>query len=274
MIGGPTPCFWRAPTDNDKGGGTNSYETQWRGFGLDRLAVVDTSGIEVRQLCSQALELKVVLFIEPTNSQHDHPGVSQSQLGPEGGYNPITLEPAPAGEGILQKKRVRSGTSESSWFRVGVVYTIYGNGDLVVEYDVKPSSKLPPLPRVGVQFKIDKKCKDVHWYGRGPFECYPDRKEAAFVGIYHDTVERLHVPYTVPGECGGRTDVRWVGIVDDKHVGLFANLEGEEESMQLSVSSFTTDELDLATHEEDLKEGEELEVIFVALFMFSILWVF
>ncbi|CAM6110904.1 unnamed protein product [Calypogeia fissa] len=260
MSGGPTPCFWRAPTDNDKGGGTNSHETHWRASGLDRLAIVDTSGIEVRQLCSQAIELKVSLFIEPKNSPHDHPEVSQSQAGAEGGYNPITLEPESAGDGTLQKKKqLRSGTSESSWFRVGVTYTIYGNGDLVVEYDVKPNSKLPPLPRVGVEFKMDKKCRNVHWYGRGPFECYPDRKEAAFVRVYHDTVEHLHVPYIAPGECGGRTDVRWVGITNDKDVGLFAMLENEN-PMQLSVSPFSTDELDKAKHEEELKEEDDLEV--------------
>lgn len=264
MSGGPIPCFWRAPTDNDKGGGSNSYNTQWRAFGLDKLAVVDTSGFEVRQVSSQALELKVFLFIEPTNSGHEGPGVSQSQAGPEGGYNPTTLEPITAEEDISQKtKPIRPGTEESSWFRVGVTYTIYGTGALVIEYDIKPNSRLPPLPRVGIQFNIDKKCRDVNWYGRGPFECYPDRKEAAFVGLFHDTVEHMHVPYTVPGECGGRTDVRWVGITDDKDVGLFAMLENQD-LMQLNVSSFTSDELDVAMHEEELKEGDDLEV-----FLFS-----
>jgi beta-galactosidase len=38
--GGPVPCFWRAPTDNDRGGEAMSYSARWRAAGLDRLAPV------------------------------------------------------------------------------------------------------------------------------------------------------------------------------------------------------------------------------------------
>ena len=35
---GPLPCFWRAPTDNDRGGAGMSYDARWRAAGLHRLA--------------------------------------------------------------------------------------------------------------------------------------------------------------------------------------------------------------------------------------------
>jgi hypothetical protein len=40
LTGGPTPCFWRAPTDNDRGGEGISYCARWRNAGIDRLQTV------------------------------------------------------------------------------------------------------------------------------------------------------------------------------------------------------------------------------------------
>ena len=40
LKGGPTPCFWRAPTDNDRGGEGISFCARWRNVGLDRLQTV------------------------------------------------------------------------------------------------------------------------------------------------------------------------------------------------------------------------------------------
>ena len=33
------PCFWRVPTDNDEGGGNNSYASRWRKAGLDNYKI-------------------------------------------------------------------------------------------------------------------------------------------------------------------------------------------------------------------------------------------
>jgi hypothetical protein len=52
----------------------------------------------------------------------------------------------------------------------------------------------------------------VEWFGRGPHECYPDRKASAASGRYSSTVDDMHVPYIVPSENGGRADVSWVAL--------------------------------------------------------------
>ncbi|WP_439557943.1 glycoside hydrolase family 2 TIM barrel-domain containing protein [Dyadobacter sp.] len=50
---GPFPNFWRVPTDNDEGGGAESYASRWRNAGLDTLEI--TSGdIKTQRLTSQA----------------------------------------------------------------------------------------------------------------------------------------------------------------------------------------------------------------------------
>lgn len=56
------------------------------------------------------------------------------------------------------------------------------------------------LPRVGVHLGVPKACRQVDWYGKGPHECYPDRKTGAWLRRYHvANADELHVPYIYPG---------------------------------------------------------------------------
>jgi len=137
---------------------------------------------------------------------------------------------------------------------------IYESGDVVLEYEVNPKADLPPLPRVGVVFNTGKSLSHVTWYGRGPFECYPDRKAAAHVGVYESSVDDLHVPYIAPVECGGRADVRWMALRNADGLGLYASVHGESPPMQMSASYYGTAELDQATHVHKLVKGDDIEV--------------
>ena len=159
----------------------------------------------------------------------------------------------------------RSGVSQHNTSKVliniNVAYTIYASGDVIVDLNVEPNSDLPPLPRVGIEFNLEKTLDQVRWYGRGPFECYPDRKAAAHVGVYEQSVGDLHVPYIVPGECSGRTDIRWVTFKNKDGFGIYASRYGSSPPMQMSASYYSTSELDRAMHDEELVEGDNIEVI-------------
>ncbi|KAG9129366.1 hypothetical protein Leryth_016643 [Lithospermum erythrorhizon] len=222
MHKGIVPCFWRAPTDNDNGGGQDSYLSKWKAAGLNDL-MFSCEGCSVESASDHFVEVKVKFLGK---------GSAKSSV---------------------------SGNSETL-FQVNMLYTIYGSGDVILESNVTPSSHLPPLPRVGVEFHLDRSMNQVKWFGRGPFECYPDRKAAAHVGTYELNVEDMHVPYIVPVECSGRTDVRWVTLEDNNKVGLFASMYGGSPPMQMNASYYTTAELERATHNEDLVKGETIEV--------------
>lgn len=57
------------------------------------------------------------------------------------------------------------------------------------------------LPRVGVHWVVPEASTRVDWYGKGPHECYPDRKFGAWLRQYHvNHVDELHVPYIYPGD--------------------------------------------------------------------------
>ena len=102
-------------------------------------------------------------------------------------------------------------------------YTIQGDGDLVVRYDFAPTRRnLPEIPRIGLTLSLPGEFKELRWYGRGPQENYIDRKTAAFVGVYTDSVDKSAVPYVSIQEYGNRTDCRWASLTDDKGWGLKA----------------------------------------------------
>ncbi|CAH9085204.1 unnamed protein product, partial [Cuscuta epithymum] len=222
MHKGILPCFWRAPTDNDKGGEQNSYLARWKAANLQDLKfLVDNFTVESET--GHVVKIRIAYTGIPTNDSN-----------------------------------ALSASSPS--FRVHMLYSIYGSGDVILECNVEPRSDLPPLPRVGIEFQLEKSLDQITWYGCGPFECYPDRKAAAHVGIYEQKVGDMHVPYIVPGECSGRSDVRWVTFQGKDGVGIYASVYEGCPPMQMSASYYTTSELDRATRHEDLVESDSIEV--------------
>lgn len=226
MNKGIYPCFWRAPTDNDKGGGPLSYLSRWKAANLDKLIFVNKS-CSVENMKSHEVKISATYH------------------------------------GIAKAEEETPSNAETSrvLFKVGMTLLIYGSGDVVLECNVNPCPDLPPLPRVGVEFQLDSTVDQVKWYGRGPFECYPDRKSAAHLSIYELPIGEMHVPYVVPGECSGRADVRWVTFENKDGVGLYASTHGGSPPMQMNASYYSTAELERTTHNEDLRKSENIEVL-------------
>jgi beta-galactosidase len=60
----------------------------------------------------------------------------------------------------------------------------------------------------------------VHWFGRGPFENYSDRSQAASIGHYSNEVADHYVPYLRPQENGYKTGTRWVALDNGADMGI------------------------------------------------------
>lgn len=231
MNKGILPCFWRAPTDNDKGGDAHSYLSKWKAAHIDSLLYI-TENCSIQNMTDSLVKIAMGFIAVPRGEKG-----SLAQL-----------------------------EKSNALFKIDMIYTIYGSGDVIVECNVKPnSSNLPPLPRVGLEFHLDKSMDKIKWYGKGPFECYPDRKAAAHVGVFEQKVDDMHVPYIVPGECSGRADVRWVTFQSKDGFGIYASIYGNSLPMQMSASYYTTAELDRATRNEELIKGDDIEVFFFLL---------
>lgn len=101
------------------------------------------------------------------------------------------------------------------------VYLVDGNGEIQLQHSVVPQGLMPAwLPRMGIQMNINQELNIVEWYGRGPFENYPDRKTGAKIGVYKSAVHEMKEPYLVPQDYGLRTDNRWVRLETADGFGL------------------------------------------------------
>ena len=67
--------------------------------------------------------------------------------------------------------------------------------------------------RVGLRFLLPSAFSSIRWFGRGPHENYPDRKASAPIGTHASTVADQLTPYIRPGECGAKSDVRWLELI-------------------------------------------------------------
>eukprot|EP00828_Plagiopyla_frontata_P048420 TRINITY_DN9274_c0_g1_i1.p1 TRINITY_DN9274_c0_g1~~TRINITY_DN9274_c0_g1_i1.p1 ORF type:complete len:482 (-),score=66.62 TRINITY_DN9274_c0_g1_i1:33-1403(-) len=93
-------------------------------------------------------------------------------------------------------------------------YTIFSDGRILVENQLKAGSDLPEIPRIGMQVAVIDSLDTMKWYGRGPWENYWDRKTGSAIGIYSETISEPAHQYVVPQETGNKTDVRWATFTD------------------------------------------------------------
>jgi beta-galactosidase len=122
-------------------------------------------------------------------------------------------------------------------------------GGIRVEETATIPDELTDVARVGTVLETIPGLEQAEWLGRGPHECYPDRKRGARVGRWQATVTELATPYVMPQENGGRADVRWLELSDASGARLRLAFE---QPMQVSATHHRAADLASATHNEDL----------------------
>lgn len=107
--------------------------------------------------------------------------------------------------------------------RYSMDYLVNAGGEVLVDINMKAGNgELAELPRFGLALVLDPAYENVSWFGRGPFDNYQDRKDAAAVDLYSMKADSLFHPYARAQESGYRTDIRWMSLLNDRHAGLMA----------------------------------------------------
>jgi len=138
-------------------------------------------------------------------------------------------------------------------------YTINPDGTLLLKMHVTP--KKTELVRVGIQLTLDEKFDEVEWYGRGPHECYPDRKTSARYGLYRCSVDELEHKYLRPQENGARCDVSRLAIKSRNGDAITVHDAGNA-GLLFSARHYSQETLDRAAHIHAL-EKEALTVLYI-----------
>ena len=99
---------------------------------------------------------------------------------------------------------------------VKVNYTIINDHSILVEMDYQPTAQdRPVMPKFGMRMRIPADYTQIRYYGRGPWENYPDRKRSAFLGTYEMPLSEYETEYIHPQDNGNRCDIRWFEISDN-----------------------------------------------------------
>lgn len=140
--------------------------------------------------------------------------------------------------------------------RSQMVYHISGAG-VLIEVSMEPREGLPPLPRFGLELAMAEPFNRMTWFGRGPHECYSDRKESGKLGVYSGLVEDQFVPYIKPQENGNKSELRWGAVMNSQGEGLmFTGMP----QFDMSAHHYSTRDLSTVTHVHQLKRQDRIIV--------------
>lgn len=220
-----------------------------------------------------------ISFDKSTGSLHnlEYKGTKMLHSG-EGlkfyGYRTINNEPKDFSKHIYELKDFKWNLDQSSSKAVvtanivatvgktevphTVIYTIYADGSIDVDASFTTKSGFE-LPRIGLRGMFSKGLENLEWFGRGPMENYPDRRNAAFVGLYSATVDNMREHYVRSQSMGTRTDTRWLTLSDKEGAGIkITALKG---LFDFTALHFTDEEIWDAKYGHDLDKVKRPETV-------------
>ena len=135
---------------------------------------------------------------------------------------------------------------------VKVNYTVINDHSILVEMDYQPTAQdRPVMPKFGMRMRIPADYTQIRYYGRGPWENYPDRKRSAFLGIYEMPLSEYETEYIHPQDNGNRCDIRWFEISDNAKK---LRIEGLQ-PLCIRAWDYGEEDLEGAHHPNDIQRG-------------------
>lgn len=131
-----------------------------------------------------------------------------------------------------------------------IKYTIYPNGNILVDVNCLGGGAVKLLPRFGVMLEMPKEYENIKYFGLGEDVNLPDYKEHAINKIYQTTVDKLKEDYIKPQESATRCDVRFAEITNASGFGL--RFEAVNKPFIFSASHYTSNQWAKAMHRDDL----------------------
>ncbi len=143
-----------------------------------------------------------------------------------------------------------SPISTSPVVRYTVTYTFFENGRIDVKMCGSFDTNKTYLPRLGFEFKTDK--REFSYFGYGPYESYVDMRRASKIGMYKSTPENEYVDYIRPQEHGNHYGTRFLSLGEYTFVS--------DSGFEFSVSEYETGELEKKAHNFELEKSEYANV--------------
>ena len=133
-----------------------------------------------------------------------------------------------------------------------ITYTVKADGRIMAEMDYHPlSDNIPVIPKFGMRMRLPADMTQISYYGRGPWENYPDRKRSSFIGRYEMPLSSYQTEYLRPQDNGNRCDVRWFEIASAKRI---LRIDGFQ-PLCIRAWDYGEEDLPSARHPKDINRG-------------------
>ncbi|MBO4463146.1 MAG: hypothetical protein J5797_03010 [Prevotella sp.] len=111
---------------------------------------------------------------------------------------------------------------------------------------------LPELPRIGIVIELPRAYEQLTWYGRGPWDNYPDRKTSCTVGLWKSNVSKQYVHYPRPQDSGNHEDCTMVELKTKR--GKTLRIEAVDEPFSFSALPYSAQYIASKTHDYELED--------------------
>ena len=129
-----------------------------------------------------------------------------------------------------------------------LTYDLKADGRIMVNMDYQPTAtNIATIPKFGMRMRLPADYTQIKYYGRGPWENYPDRKCSAFLGIYEMPLSDYQTEYIHPQDNGNRCDVRWFEIGNLRIDGW--------QPLCIRAWDYGEEDLEGARHPQDIPRG-------------------
>ncbi len=137
--------------------------------------------------------------------------------------------------------------------RFNLIYMVE-KGSVKIHLDYIIADYINTLPRVGIEFGIDKKLSEFSYIGFGPFESYIDKNVASDYGYFTSNANSNYDRgYIMPQESGSHYHTKYLKIENSFTVTA-------EKPYSFSVNPYTTKQLFDCKHDYELKENDFINV--------------
>lgn len=145
-----------------------------------------------------------------------------------------------------------AGISRLPYIKFKTKVTVYSNGKIsyALTGDVRQDTIW--LPRLGYEFKINKKYKNFEYFANGPFENYCDICHHVRRDMFKSDVEKEYVNYVRPQEHGNHTRATYL------NVGKKLVFSGK--NFEFNVSKYSIEQLWLAKHTDEIGESKATNI--------------
>lgn len=143
---------------------------------------------------------------------------------------------------------------------VTVNYTVIDDRTIRVDVDYRPTATdLPLMPKFGMRMRLPANYTQIKYYGRGPWENYPDRKGSAFLNVYEMPLSDYETEYIHPQDNGNRCDIRWFEISSEnsensEYSDYVLRIEGCQ-PLCIRAWDYGEEDLEGVRHSNDIQRG-------------------